>query len=44
MKKTRLYICVGIFIILTAVRIFYPALNEKIADEMAQVFSMELYP
>lgn len=41
MKKTRLYICAGIFIALTAIRLAFPALGDKIADEIAQVLRYE---
>lgn len=41
MKKTRLYICSGIFIALTAIRLALPALGDKIADEIAQVLRYE---
>lgn len=41
MKKTRLYICSGIFIALTAIRLALPALGDKIADGIAQVLHYE---
>lgn len=41
MKKTRLYICAGIFIALTAIRFAFPALGDKIADGIAQVLRYE---
>ena len=41
MKKTRLYICSGIFIALTTIRLALPALGDKIADEIAQVLRYE---
>ena len=41
MKKTRLYICAVIFIALTVIRFAFPALGDKIADEIAQVLRYE---
>ena len=41
MKKTKLYICAGIFIALTAIRLAFPALGDKIADGISQVLRYE---
>ena len=41
MKKARLYICAVIFITLTVIRFTFPALGDKIADEIAQVLRYE---
>lgn len=41
MKEAKLYICAGIFIALTAIRLISPALGDKIADEISQALRLE---
>lgn len=41
MKDLKLYICAGVFILLTAVKILSPQLSEDVAESIKYVLNME---
>lgn len=41
MKDLKLYICAGVFILLTAVKILSPQLSEDVAEGIKYVLNME---